>query len=340
LQTRQYFASGGRPRKAFGAAAVCLLTVLLLMGLQGSAQPPQAGSQQNPSREQEATIRVNVDLVVLHATVQNRRRSLVSGLSKEHFQVFEDGIPQRINTFSQDDVPVTVGLVMDNSGSMQAKHPEVVAAALAFARSSHPEDEMFVVHFNENVWFGLPGETPFTDQEAPLRGALSRINADGMTALYDATAAALEHLKNGKWDKKVLVVISDGADNASKHTLQRILDEVQQSNVIIYTVGLFQPEDPDRNPGVLKQLARATGGAVYLPQVLEKVTPICEQIARDIRSQYTITYVPTNARQDGAYRAIEVKARAPGRGSLTVRTRPGYSTNVKPRTSPAGQPLP
>jgi Ca-activated chloride channel family protein len=326
-------------RRKLVSAGKYLIALLLLVALQSDARPPQSGASP-PERREGETIRVSVELVVLHATVQNRRRTLVSGLDKEHFQVYEDGVLQRIESFRQEDIPVTVGLVVDNSGSMGQKHPEVVAAALAFARSSHPEDELFVVHFNENVWFGLPDDTPFTDQEAGLRVALSRIKADGMTALYDATAAALVHLKKGKWDKKVLVIISDGADNASQHTLDQVMALAEQSGVIVYTVGLFQPEDPDRNPGVLRRMARTTGGEVFLPRSLKDVVPVCEQIAHDIRNQYTLTYVPTNSKQDGAYRAIEVKARASGQGRLIVRTRAGYYAFVQPPPSPAGPNLP
>lgn len=306
---------------------------MFLLAVQG-ASPLEYGPQA-PAQNEQGAIRVNVNLLVLHATVQNRSRAFVSGLRKEHFQVYEDGVLQRIESFSDEDIPVTVGLVVDNSGSMAQKHPEVAAAALAFARSSKPEDQMFVVHFNENVWFGLPEAEPFTDQEAGLQAALSKINADGMTALYDATAAALEHLQHGKWDKKVLIIISDGADNASReHTLAQILTLAQQANVILYTVGIFQPEDPDRNPGVLRRMARVTGGDVYLPESLASIVPICEQIARDIRSQYTLSYTPSNSRQDGTYRSVQVKASAPGRGRMTVRTRTGYTARVESRPSP------
>lgn len=339
MRAAKHRGAGAHTQKQFACASGCLFVLILLVVLQSAARTPQYGPLQPLPSEQD-TIRANVDLVVLHATVQNRDGALLSGLGKEDFQIYEDGVLQQISSFSHEDIPVTVGLLVDNSGSMGPKHPEVIAAALAFARSSNPEDQMFVVHFNENVWFGLPANTPFTDQEAQLQAALSRINADGMTALYDATAAALEHLKNGKWDKKVLVVISDGADNASKHTRAQIMALAEQSSAIIYTVGLFQMEDPDRNPGVLKQLARATGGEAFLPQSLRRVVPTCEQIARDIRNQYTITYVPTNVKQDGAYRAIEVKAAASGHGRLTVRTRAGYYARMRPPPSPAPSKLP
>jgi Ca-activated chloride channel family protein len=237
-------------------------------------------------------------------------------------------------------MPVTVGLVVDNSGSMKPKVGEVIAAATAFARSSNPEDQMFVVLFNENVSFGLPASTPFTDKEAQLRVALSRIKATGMTALYDAVAAALEQVKKGNRDKKVLIVISDGADNASKRSLSQVMALARQSDTIVYTMGLFEEGDPDRNPGALKQLARATGGETFLPESLKEVVPICERIAREIRNQYSIAYVPTNRKQDGAFRAIQVKASAPGRGRLSVRTRAGYYAPLKAQPLPSVSNLP
>jgi VWFA-related protein len=294
------------------------------------ARPPGDG----PPQGDQDTIKVDVDLVVLHATVRNRQGILVSGLKREDFQVFEDRVPQEIKIFSHEDTPVTVGLVVDNSGSMKSKRARVVAAALAFARSSHPKDQMFVVNFNENVTFGLPDNTPFTDNEDQLRVALSGVKADGMTALYDAVAAGLEHLKKGKQDKKVLIVVSDGADNASQHTLAQVMDMAGQSDAIIYTLGTFEQDDPDRNPGVLKRLARATGGEAFLPGSVQHIVPTCERIARDIRNQYTIAYIPSNRKQDGTYRAIQVQAGTPDRERLLVRTRAGYYALVKPHPLP------
>ena len=283
------------------------------------------------------TIKVNVDMVVLTATVRNHKGAPVSGLDKNDFQVYEDGIPQQIKYFSHEDIPVTVGLVVDNSGSMRPKLSEVVAAALAFAHSSNPQDQMFVVNFNEHVSFGLPAGTPFTDQTEPLRVALSRIKADGQTALYDAVAVALEHLKGGNRDKRVLIVISDGADNASKHNLAQVMEMAARSDAIIYALGLFDPDDPDKNPRVLKQIAKATGGEAFLPESLVEVPPICEKIAHDIRSQYTIAYVPSNGNQDGTFRVIQMKAEAPGSGRLVVRTRTGYTAPLKTQLNAAGQ---
>jgi len=314
---------------------VLLFLLLLLVVLSGVAQPQQTSPPQSRDADRY-TVRVAVDMVVLHASVKNRKGIPVSGLGIEDFQVYEDGVLQQIKAFSHEDIPVTVGLVVDNSGSMGPKRPEVVAAARAFARSSNPEDQMFLVNFNENVSFGLPAGTPFTDKAVPLEIALSKIKSNGMTALYDAVAAALEHVKKGQRDKKVLIVVSDGADNASKRKLDQIMALAKQSDAIIYTLGLYEEGDPDRNPHVLKQLSEATGGETFLPESVKHVIPICEQIARDIRNQYTVVYAPTNRKQDGAYRAIELRAGTQqGRGRLRVRTRAGYYAPYKPQPLPA-----
>jgi Ca-activated chloride channel family protein len=309
-----------------------LLIVLPCFGLS------QQGTQAAPARQDGFKIRTSVDLVVLHATVRDGKGAPVAGLGQEDFQVFEDKVAQQIESFSHEDVPVTVGLVIDNSGSMRTKRTDVINAALAFARSSNSEDQVFVVNFNEHVSMGLPGNVQFTGNQEQLETALSKNKADGLTALYDAMAVALEHLKKGKWDKKVLIVISDGGDNASRRKLAEILSMVNQSNAIIYTMGIFDENDDDRNPRVLKQLSKMTGGEAFFPESLEQILPICRQIAHDIRNQYTISYAPANRKPDGAYRAIEVKARKTSiRGRLTVSTRAGYSAPLSP--SPASSAL-
>ena len=309
-----------------------LLVLLFLLVLPSTNARPQKHSMSSGRQTDQFTFAVKVGMVVLHATVLDSKGILVSGLDKENFQVFEDGVLQKIDSFSHEDIPVTVGLVVDNSGSMGPKRAEVIAAALAFARSSNPQDQMFVVNFNEKVSFGLPDDTPFTDEADRLRTAMSRIAADGMTALYDAVATALKHLKQGNRDKKVLIVISDGGDNASSYKLAQIMVMARQSDAIIYTIGLFDEDDPDKNPGALKQLAKATGGESFLPESVKDAVPICERIARDIRNQYTMAYIPANGKQDGTYRVVQVKAGAPGRGRLVVRTRAGY---YAPRNSQA-----
>ena len=286
----------------------------------------QESSSSNSAPRDEYTIRVNVDMVVLHATAQDHKNLPVSGLNKDDFHVYEDGALQQIKSFSHEDVPVTVGLVVDNSGSMKSKRRDVIAAALAFARSSNRQDQMFVINFNEKVSFGLPRDVAFTDQAGPLELALSRFDPDGETALYDAIAAAFEHLKKGTRDRKVLIVVSDGGDNASKHKLAEIMALAGQPDVVIYTIGIFDDQDADRNPGVLKRLAKQTGGESFLPESLKDVTPVCERIAHDIRNQYTIAYIPTNRKRD------EPIARA-GEGHGR---RPVHRSALYPRHAPSG----
>jgi Ca-activated chloride channel homolog len=311
-------------------SAVLLFFLIVLPGFSQPQESWQSRPRPNNQGDNQDTIKINVDLVVLHATVQTHKGIPVSGLGKEAFQVYEDGVLQEIESFSHEDIPVTVGLVIDNSGSMRPKRAEVITAALAFARASNTKDQIFVVNFNEHVSFGLPANTPFTDKTAQLEFALSKVTAAGMTALYDAVAAALEHLKKGDRDKQSLIVISDGADNASRHNLARIMLLARQSEAIIYTIGVYDRDDPDRNPGSLKRIAKATGGEAFLPGAVKDVVQICERIARDIRTQYTITYVPKDIKYDGKYRVIQVKAGASGQGRLMVRARAGYYAPLKP----------
>jgi VWFA-related protein len=305
------------------------VALIFLLTLPGVARPQEASTSELRPVE-PYKISVNVSSVVLHATVENRKGAPVSGLGKGDFQIYEDGALQQIEYYSHEDIPVTVGLVLDNSGSMGPKRDEVIAAAMAFARSSNPQDQMFVVNFNEHVSFGLPANMPFTDQTARLQLALSTFKTNGETALYDALAVALEHLKNGNRDKKVLIVVSDGGDNASHHKLGQILTMTGQSDAIIYTIGIYTDEDPDRNPSALRQLSKVTGGEAFFPKTVPEVVPLCEGIAHDIREQYTLAYAPANIKQDGAYRVIQVKAAAPGHGRLSVRTRTGYYAPLKP----------
>ena len=303
-----------------------LVAVPFVSGAQGS-QPSQIGSGN------EFTLRLEANMVVLSATVLDRHNAPVSGLGKDDFQVYEDGKLQQIKQFSHEDIPVTVGIVVDSSGSMGPKRDDVIVAALAFARSSNPQDHMFVVNFDDRVSFDLPPGTPFTDRPKELQLALSRIRTIGETSLYDGLIAALDHLNHGTSDKKVLILISDGGDNVSKHSLAQVLGMARQSTAIIYAIGIFDEQDADQNPGVLKRLARETGGEAYFPESSKNAAAICEGIARDIRSEYTLAYIPAIAAEDGRYRTVEVRASTHGRGRLSVRTRTGYSVAL---TMPAG----
>jgi VWFA-related protein len=267
---------------------------------------------------------VSVNLVELDATVRDSKGQYASGLAQQDFEIYEDGVIQSIRLFRHEDVPVTVGLVVDHSGSMLPKLPHVIAAARMFAQSSSPEDEMFVVNFNEKVTLGLPPGQQFTNRPDQLANAISHAPAAGETSLYDAIAVAQQCLLHGSRSKKVLIVISDGGDNRSRHSLPEVLKLAEQSHAVLYTVGIFDDEDPDRNPKVLKNLADTTGGEVFFPRELPDVVRDCQQIARDIRHQYVLGYVSSNPAQSGGYRVIRVVAHSPGKGKLVVRTRAGY----------------
>lgn len=268
---------------------------------------------------------VEVDLVVLHATVHDRKGHAVNGLAKEDFAVYEDGILQSIRLFRHEDTPVTVGLVVDHSGSMRGKLQEVAAAARTFVAASNPEDQMFVVNFNEKVSLGLPAGVSFSNNAEQLGSAIGNAPAEGLTALYDAVLKGFDVVRTGEHDKKVLVIISDGGDNASQAKLDRVLAIAAELNTAIYAIGVFDPSDPDRNPRVLRRMARETGGEAFFASDLHEVVAIGKRIARNLRDQYTLGYTSPNAKP-GASHAIRVVARPKEPGKLTVRARTGYRT--------------
>lgn len=272
----------------------------------------------------QATISVNVELVVLQATVRDRSGALAEDLQRRNFTVFEDGARQSISVFRHEDFALTVGLVVDHSGSMRAKLPQVVAAARTFVRFSSSEDEMFVVNFNENVSLGLRPPGKFSNRQEELAEAILRTVPAGQTALYDAIAEGLRQLRRGSREKKVLIVFSDGADNTSKVKLDEVLRLAVESNAAIYTIGVFDEEDPDRNPGVLRRISRTTGGEMFIPSSALDLTAICERIATAIRRQYTIGYSSNRTGPPGVFRKVRVTAEAPTRGKLSVLTRSGY----------------
>ena len=313
-----------RVAKAIGFAALLLVVPVSSAGY----QTPPAGQGREPSLFR---ISVDVPLVVLRATVTDRQGSIVTNLDEQDFEVYENGVPQHIQIFKNEDIPVAVGLIVDHSSSMAPKLAEVTAGARAFVRSSNRNDEIFVVNFNEIATLGLPATTRFTDSSAELERAILTEHTRGQTALYDAIAMGLEQLQTASPDKKVLIVVSDGGDNASQRKLDEVMKLGEQSSAVIYTVGIFDKDDPDQNPGVLHRLARATGGEAFLPGQIGEVVAICERIARDIRHQYTFGYVPSNPARDGSYRAIRVLARTKGQGKLSVRTRTGYIAGGEPK---------
>ena len=273
---------------------------------------------------QDVSFRSNSsELVVLPVVVTDHQGRHISDLDRERFTVFDNGRQVPIELFTNQDTPLTIGLIIDASGSMRLKMAEVVTASLAFARLSNPEDELFAIRFNDDVQKVVRDRQFLLAQDlTALNVALRTMRPDGRTALYDAVAAGLDHLALGSRARKVLVVISDGGDNASEATLDHVLARARESNVAIYTIGVFDAEDPDRNPGILKSLARTTGGERFLPRSAADLVQACERIAREIRSGYTIGYVPPD--RDGSYHRVRVEVRSRASEKIKVRTRPGY----------------
>jgi len=297
-------------------------------------QPANPHTSPEEKKGREYTINVDVNLVVLHATVFDKRGRIVNDLKGEDFRVYEDGTLQKLSVFSHADIPVTMGIVIDDSGSMREKRQAVNAAALAFVKTSNPQDQVFVVNFNDVYYLDTPGD--FANNIEDLKSALDKIDSRGGTALYDAVYASLDHVKLGNRDKKVILAITDGEDNASRYTFEELLRYAQKSNAVIYTIGLLGSEEPGglfkihgasarRAAKILEKIAEATGGQAYFPRSLDEVESTCEQIAHDIRNQYTLAYYPSNARKDGTFRTVRVDAFASGSHTkLAVRTRPGY----------------
>jgi Ca-activated chloride channel homolog len=274
--------------------------------------------------EKEFKITAQAELVLLDVSVKVAKGGFVSNLKKENFQIYENGKLQTITQFGQEDTPITVGLVLDDSHSMKAKRVDVINSALSFIDSSNPRDEIFVTHFNDRVRHGLPVGTTFTDDPDTLRQALWNNPAEGMTALYDGILDALHQLEQGRQDKKSLVIITDGGDNASKHQFKDVLNAVQQTRATLFTVGVFDEEDPDRNPGLLRRLAGISGGIAYLPKQLEELPEICRGIAKDIRNRYSIGYVPVRVDDKSALRNIRVSIVDAGNQKFVVHARTSY----------------
>ena len=269
------------------------------------------------------------ELVVVHVTVTDRRGAYVTALPREAFRISEDGAPQRMDFFSGEDSPVTVGFLVDSSGSMREGRDRVIAAATAFAEASNSHDEIFAIAFNEYVRPALPPSMPFTSDAGVFRLALAgAMGAQGRTAMYDAISNGLSYIAKGHHPRRVLVVVGDGGDNASTKTFDHVLKEAQASNAAIYTVGIIDPLERDANPRLLRRLADATGGASFFPRGVDDVDDVLKKIADDIRHSYTLGYVSTHSARDGDFRRIRVVVN--DRRSLRVRARDGYR---------AGEPL-
>jgi len=269
------------------------------------------------------TIHDNVNLVLLDVSVKDLRTGYVAGLEKADFRVWEDGRPRPITQFGSVDAPVTVGLVVDNSGSMRSKRAEVVQAGLAFSRESNPRDEFFVINFNDSVVSSLPANVPFTDDLQILRHAPYYGNPNGQTALYDAVSYALGHLESSHRELRTLIVVSDGGDNVSKIALSDLLNQIESSRATIYAVGLLDPENRDLRPAVLRKFAAISGGEYFQPRDLADVRPVFEQISKDIRNRYTIGFVPDEQQHRREIRTVKIVAQRDGK-RFAVKTRTSF----------------
>jgi Ca-activated chloride channel family protein len=269
---------------------------------------------------QSPTFKAETRLVVVHATVRNARGELVTTLERDAFTVYENGKRQPIAMFRRDDIPVSLGLLIDNSGSMRTLRPKVEAAALALARASNPQDEIFVLNFNDKARI----DVPFTSDVRVLEAGIARVDSIGGTAMRDAIDMAQAYLsERGTRDRKLLLVITDGIDNASMSTRDRIEKQAEQRDTEIFGVGLFGDESRvKQGRHELDDLADRTGGVAYYPAGIDQIDAVALEIARQIRNQYTIAYAPLNQSLDGTYRTIRVTVSAPER--LSVRTRAGY----------------
>ncbi len=305
------------------------------------SKTPQETTDQQKTEQQKKVddegiyvIHREADEVMLHATVVDDKQHIITNLDRNAFSVFEDGKPQNIISFHHVDIPVAMGIVIDNSGSMREKRNKVNQAALNLVRSSNPKDEVFVVNFNDEQYL----DQDFTNDLRKLKEALEKIDARGGTALYDAIVASADHLKqNARLEKKVIFVVTDGEDNASSETLEQAVKQLQQENgPSVYAIGILGDEEhPKRAKKALQIVADRTGGIAFFPKTLDEVDDISKNIANDIRNQYAIGYKPTNPKGAGGFRQIRVDAKAKGHGKMVVRTKSGYYAGAQ--TASAGK---
>ncbi|HYB95955.1 MAG TPA: VWA domain-containing protein [Vicinamibacterales bacterium] len=295
--------------------AISLLIVVLVaaVSLYADAQP---------------TFRADSELVVLHVTVRDRGGRYITGLTQDAFTVIDDGKPQTLSMFSADEVPASVVFLIDNSNSMRPNRERVIASAVAFAQSSHPNDEIFVLTFNEEVRHAWGPSVVSGMDMAAFTSAMSRsIVARGMTAIYDGLLGGLTRLRAARHTRQVMIVVSDGDDNASQADRDTVLRQLRESDATVYTIGLQDPLVRDGNPKLLRRIAQSTGGESYEPRHADDVPDAFEKIAKDIRNAYTLAYTPSTGGDSAAERrrhTVKVYARAPDGRVVTVRTRDGY----------------
>jgi VWFA-related protein len=305
-----------------------LFLVPILCAVSFAQEPP-------PAQDEIPTFRADTAMVVLHASVSDKNGKLLTNIPQAAFKVFENGVEQPLKIFRREDVPVSMGIIIDNSGSMRGKRASVAAASMDLVKASNPQDEMFIVNFNDDAYL----DQPFTSDNKKLEEALDKIDSKGGTAMRDAISMSIDYLKDkGKKDKKVLLVVTDGNDNTSNISLEQLVRKSRQTEVLIYAIGLLNEEEPreaTKAKRALKALADASGGMVYFPKDPLEVDKITPQVAHEIRNQYILAYLPTNANMDGTFRKINVTVK--GYGNPTVRTRNGYyATQSTAKANPGG----
>lgn len=310
---------------AICSSILCFVYLLFLGGSASDAQTYRAAPPPPQDTNFQRAISVTSELVVLPVNVIDTNGNFVSGLNENNFRVYEEKRLQDVSLFQQEDAPVSVGLVVDHSASMGPKLSNVIAAVSAFARSGNPDDEMFVVDFNDSATVEPVVGKPFTNSPAELGEAIKAVSARGRTALYDAVAEGLTHLKLSHLQRKALIVISDGGDNASFCNRSQIVDLARESQVVIYSVALEDHTSEGQNPKLLRQLSDDTGGVAFFPKSAQAVIDLSAQIAQDLRAQYVLGFVPEKHTSGNTFRKIQVRVTAPNNTKLHVRTRSGYT---------------
>lgn len=289
------------------------------------------------AQDDQSTFRADTRLVVLHASVVDGKGNLVTSLKKDDFKVFENSVEQQVKVFRREDVPVSMGLVIDNSGSMRDKRKKVEAAALALVKASNPQDEVLIVNFNDEAY----EDVPFTNDVKKMEEGLTKIDSRGGTAMRDALDLVIDHIKaKAKKDKKVIFIVTDGNDNTSSVSLEKLVQKGHsaENNIVLYAIGLLSEEEhreAKKAKRALDSLTTASGGVAYYPKELAEVESLALQVAKDIRNQYIIAYSPTNQTLDGSFRTIRVQTSH----KYSVRTRTGYyATPDTPKRAAVQQP--
>jgi len=287
---------------------------------------------ESKSPQKDFRIGVNVDLVVVHTSVIDKNGQFVSGLKKENFKVFEDGVGQSIASFSREDVPVTLGIVLDTSGSMRSKFDNVTKAALAFIRAGNPDDEAFLIGFNDEVEL----LEDFNNDIDTITDSLNNTVVTGGTALWDAIYLSVQKAQSGSKPKKAIIVITDGEDRDSYYKLDEMVAKVQESDVQVYSVGFlnqvpdkglfghWSKSEPEKAHDALERISGETGAKAFFPKDVSEIHTIVSQIAYELRNQYSISYFSSNNARDGTWRRIRVTLESPTASNLRVRCRLGY----------------